>query len=163
MRWWALSVAALLILFVGIGIGGAGEDTPTATTVAESEATTTTEPDATTTTTEATTTTTRATTTTTTAVVEPTAENFAIELTILESECFNTAGGLVTIRPELSYDGPDLTQDYTLTYSIDGGEHPNDVYRIEVQADGNYRFDEEVISTLDCDAVLTPRVVAVIG
>lgn len=89
-----------------------------------------------------------------------TTDDFEIELVILESQCFNTAGASVTVEPDLATSA-DVTRDYTIVYEIHGGE-ATETFNIELHEDGTYEFDQEFISTESCDYVLTAEVVRVI-
>ena len=155
MRRWIERVVILVVgMALGFGIaGGAGdveaEDSPSTT----SEVTSTTEP---TTTTEPVTTTTQA--ASTTSRVEATTSDFIVELIVLESECFNTAGALVTVEPDLF---SDVTGNYTIVYEIHGGEAV-ETLRLELSDDGSYSYSEHTVSTASCEYDLSTEVVNVI-
>lgn len=79
--------------------------------------------------------------------------DFSIELVVLENQCFDTAGALVTVKPMLNtltghYDGQ-----ATLVYEVHGGEAV-ETYNIEVDGD-NYTTSKLHIQTPTCNVNLT--------
>lgn len=93
--------------------------------------------------------------TTTVADKEWTIGDFVIELVTLESQCFNSAGGLVTVEPNLSIS--DLSawdQEATLVYTILGGE-AEETFNVTIHDDGKYSFEQHTIQTPTCESVLT--------
>ena len=91
--------------------------------------------------------------------VEPSLTDFDLELIIIEDQCFNTAGALVTVRPDLYYDGPDLPPSarYLLVYKVIGGENV-ETFNLEIEGD-SYSFDDETISTSSCNYDLSIELV----
>ena len=155
MRRFLIGLALLLA-----ACGGDSDEQTSETTepvaAATSEATTTAAP---------TTSTTAAPTTTATTTTQPAAplvpEGFSINLVVTESQCFDTAGALVTVEPELTIvlrqPAPDET--VTVVYEVHGGEA---VETFSFDLTGTeYSYDPLVISTATCDAVLSARVVDV--
>ena len=130
MRRWIERVVILVVgMALGFGIaGGAGDGEAEESPSTTSGVTSTTEP--TTTTPEPVTTTTQA--VSTTRRVEATTSDFIVELIILESNCFDTAGALVTVEPDLF---TDVTGNYTIVYEIHGGEAV-ETLRLELSDDG---------------------------
>lgn len=105
-------------------------------------------------------------TTTTFAVPDPTVADFHIDLLVLESECFGSAGALVVVEPELEYLGyAGLPQDSTwlLVYEIHGAED-REVRNIELDWDGTYRFTQPIrVGTVTCESYeLTAELTAVL-
>jgi hypothetical protein len=83
-----------------------------------------------------------------------TLSNFGIDLVVLESQCFDTAGGLVTVEPDVSaVDVPPAGYRATLVYEIRGGEN-TETFNIEITG-SDYSYDEHLISTADCSDELT--------
>jgi hypothetical protein len=95
--------------------------------------------------------------------VEFAPEDFTIELVVLESQCFNTAGALVTVEPELAINTikPTAGQTLTIVYEIHGGENV-ETYNLEVEGT-SYSYDEHTVSTETCEPELTAEVVDVIS
>lgn len=135
----------LTIFLLAACASPAATTAPTTTT----EATTTTQP---------TTTTTRPTTTT---AVSFDLDNFSVELIVTESECFGSAGALVTVEPEMTVVNlpPD---DYraTLVFEIHGGE-ADETANLEIDG-AEYSYDELLISTASCDYELSVELVRLI-
>lgn len=104
-------------------------------------------------------------TTTTLADVSLDEDDFMIDLIILENKCFNTAGALVTVEPELVVSDLDSFlasgNEYTIVYEVHGGEAVN-TYNLSLDSDGNYTYDQETISTASCDFELVAEVVRVL-
>ncbi len=158
-RTWQLVVSSVVALFIGVAAGGAGsasdeekqDSTETSSSDSTEDATATTEDE--TTTTEEATTTRPEPTTTTKPPREPTPQDFTIELLVIESQCFDSAGANVTIEPSVKYDGPAIPGEWVLSYEIQGGEN---VERFSIEGDGgDISFDQQLISTASCDDVLT--------
>jgi len=160
------AVIGVLVILAGIGIaGGGGEETAEAVPTTEAPATTVEE--STTTTTEATTTTTQP-TTTTTEPYEIDISDVSVELIVLESQCFNTAGALVVVEPDLRVEPRAMEAlssgtPYTIIYDVTGIEGGTDTYRIETHGDGTYSYNEHRLSTATCDYNLKAEVTAVIA
>lgn len=151
---WGIGLLVILGLAVIGGIVGGDEEDkgeqPTTTTV-----------ETTTTTTQPTTTTTQPTTTTT--QVELTTDDFLIELFVIEDECFGSAGALVTVEPDLTYVGanPYPGGEHLLVFEISGVEGGTETYNLTVHDDGNYTYNQEMLSTTSCDYNLGVEVVGV--
>jgi hypothetical protein len=136
--------ALLLIGGIGAAVGGgdnedvraADDDEPRTTTTVERRTTTTARP------------------TTTTTVPPLTKDDFVVTLTTLESQCFNTAGALVTVEPEVANLRP-VDSDYraTLVYEIHGGENV-ETFNLEI-AGTNITYRKHVVSTSTCSPQLT--------
>lgn len=159
-RTWVVAVVAFV--FGGaVGQAMAGDSngsasTPTSTTTTLVVDTTTTMA---TTTTSSTTTTTAPTTTTTEA--EPlTTDDVSVSLFIIEDECFNTAGALVTVEPDVSVSAT-VDQEYLVVYEISGVEGGSETYNLTLHDDGTYTFSQEQLSTESCDHDLQVNVTAV--
>ena len=141
------AVVGVLVVLAGIGIAGGGrEETPT--TVEE-------------------TTTTTVTTTTTTEPYEIDISDVTVELVVLESQCFNSAGAVVVVEPEVSAEPEALEAlssgtPYTIIYDVTGIEGGTNTYRIETHGDGSYSYEEHVLSTATCNYRLKAEVTAVI-
>lgn len=124
--------------------------------------TTTIEGAQTTTTTTSTPTSTTGTTTPTPTTTLPdlTIDDVSIDLFVIESQCFNTAGATVTVEPDVSidtarYDG----RETRVVYEILGGEA---VERFHLTLEGDsYSYEEHRVSTPTCSDTLTARVVDV--
>jgi len=82
-----------------------------------------------------------------------TLDDFTIELITLESECFDSAGALVTVEPDLYIRDGEYPGKATLVFEIRGGEH-TETFRMELDGDG-YTTNEEMIATATCSANLT--------
>lgn len=118
------------------------------------------------TTTQAPTTTAAPTTTmppTTTAPPLPLApEDYAIALTVTANQCFNSAGGLVTVEPSFSIVNiRALASPVTLIYDIHGGEHV-ETASVDVAADGTMTVRRATIDTPTCDVIPTAVITQVI-
>jgi hypothetical protein len=88
--------------------------------------------------------------------------DFTIEIVVLEEQCFNTAGSLITAEPELFTDVEDLGV-FTITFQVpvEGGV---DTYSIDYDSDsGQYTYDRMNLSTATCNPDLTATVVRVTG
>ena len=83
-----------------------------------------------------------------------TLDDVAINLIVLENQCYDSAGALITFEPELGVgeDG-DAGGRYTLTYDVTGGG-AHQTYSIEI--DGTrYSNDQHMVSTDTCVSFLT--------
>jgi len=90
--------------------------------------------------------------------------DFTVQLIVLEDECYGSAGGLVTFEPDLTVDSiEDWDTDATIVYEIRGGEDGAETHRIELKADGQYRYSEEIVGTAECGDRLTAEVVRVLS
>lgn len=112
------------------------------------------------------TTTTRTTTTTTTTQppAPPEAGDFAIGITVLEKECFGSAGCLVTFRIKPTYKGTSVLDDtttYTVVYEIAGGDEPQ-VNRFTITGDTASFPAEEMIRTPSSSAKLVAKATSVL-
>jgi len=96
------------------------------------------------------------------ATIEFSPDDFAVELIVLENQCFNSAGALITVEPKLSILGAQPAPEQTLTviYEIHGGESV-ETRNLEVSG-GQYTYDESTISTADCADELSATVVDVL-
>ena len=159
------ALIAVLVILAGIGMaGGDGQETAEAAPTTEAPASTVEE--STTTTTEATTTTTQA-TTTTTEPYEIDITDVSVELIVLESTCFGSAGAVVVVEPDLRVEPRALEAlssgtPYTIIYDVTGIEEGVNTYRIEAHGDGTYSYEEHVLPTATCDYNLKAEVTAVI-
>ena len=159
-------VIGVLVILAGIGIaGGDGQETAEAAPTTEAPASTVEE--STTATTEVTTTTTQPTTTTTTEPYEIDITDVSVELIVLESQCFGSAGAVVVVEPDLRVEPRALEAlssgtPYTIIYDVTGIEEGVNTYRIETHGDGTYSYEEHVLSTATCDYNLKAEVTAVI-
>lgn len=80
-------------------------------------------------------------------------DDFQLDLIVLESQCFDTAGGLVTIEPDLSIPGASYDGQATLVYEVHGGDSV-ETFRLELDGT-NFTYNEETISTPTCSSHLT--------
>lgn len=131
---------------------------------AEADTTTTTAAPETTTSTSTTSTSTTTTQPTTTATETFDEDDFLVELIILESQCFNSAGALVTVEPDLTLTaatGPAPDQELTIVFEIHGGEFV-ETRRLDVTGD-SYSYEEYVVSTESCEYDLSTEIVQVIN
>jgi len=144
-------VATLALGLLLVACGGSVDDSAsTSTGPTEASTTVTTSPP----------TTTAAPTTTLGKVWGP--ADFKVELITLESQCFDTAGAVVTVEPELvKVSLLEVEVPLTIVYEIRGGENV-DTYRLQLAPSGTYSFSEHVIQTVRCDDELTAEVVNVI-
>lgn len=94
----------------------------------------------------------------------PTLEASAIKLTpkVVEKQCFGSAGCNVTVRIEMTYDGPDLSSDGTfeVTYDLTGDEDGSIIGTFEVTG-SQYTQDEQTLSTKSSKTKLTVKVTRV--
>jgi len=90
---------------------------------------------------------------------EPSLSDFDIELVVIEDQCFNTAGALVVVRPDLSYDGPTLpaSAKYLLVYRILGGENV-ETFNLEITG-SSYQASDQMIQTSSCTYRLSVELV----
>lgn len=88
--------------------------------------------------------------------------DFRVRLVETGRECFGSAGGLVTVEPELSYvnEAPGNDRTFLVVYEIRGGEDGAQTYSIDVTG-GEYAFDDAIISTPTCSTNLTAKVTTV--
>jgi hypothetical protein len=97
----------------------------------------------------------------------PSADDFMLEVKILEQECFGSAGCLVRFRVELThlggpnYEDLDPKAKYELTYRIDGGEDPY-INTLEIQSGEYVQDDRQRISTVSSDFELHAEVLDVV-
>lgn len=85
--------------------------------------------------------------------VEPPADKLALadiqlELITLENQCFDTAGALITVEPDLYVPGGQVEGTWTLIYEITGGG-AFETYSMELSGD-RYSKNEHHISTDAC-------------
>lgn len=137
------ALIGVLVVLAGIGMAGGGREETAAPT------------------------TTKATTTTTTEPYEIDISDVTVELVVLESQCFNSAGAVVVVEPEVSVEPEALEAlssgtPYTIIYDVTGIEGGTNTYRIETHGDGSYSYDEHVLSTATCNYRLKAEVTAVI-
>jgi hypothetical protein len=84
---------------------------------------------------------------------EITLADFEVSLVTLDSECFDSAGGLVTVEADLAINGGTYPGKATLVYEIHGGEHV-ETHSLELE-DDRYSTDQNTVSTASCSAHLT--------
>jgi hypothetical protein len=154
-QWAQVSAAALLGLVIGVVIGiavaGGSNDGSKSATQPVGRASEQTQPEATAPETVAST----EAPATTKPQRAPTVKDFAINLVVVEDQCFDTAGALVTFEPEVKYSGPNLTgQTWSLTYQLNGGKSPN-IYTIEGSGNDFTVNDRQRVQTRTCQDVLT--------
>lgn len=86
-----------------------------------------------------------------TVYVTPIASDFTIELKVKSQKCFGSAGCLVTVSPELSYDGltSELDPDtyVEITYEISGDEDGRIVETLELTNGDDVTYNDVVVST----------------
>jgi hypothetical protein len=84
--------------------------------------------------------------------------DFSISMFITENQCFDSAGALITAEPDLSYIGNDDLdgREFTIVYSVAG-----ETYNVDLQGDGQYRYDRVILDTPSCTSSLSARVTAV--
>ena len=99
-------------------------------------------------------------TSTTEAPITPFPSDFDIDLIVMEDECFDTAGALVTVEIDLGWRVP-IDGRVTLVYTIYGGEYGSDTFNLDIEGD-TYSYDSKVISTASCYYDLQVEVVRVI-
>ncbi|MFC7382038.1 hypothetical protein [Sphaerisporangium rhizosphaerae] len=100
---------------------------------------------------------------------EPTADHtpkpseFRVTIKVIKSECFGTAGAIVTYRAQLAYTGSPLPEDktFTVSYRIFGGQDPA-TGAIDVTGDEMSRPAQETIETPTCTPALRAKVVQVL-
>lgn len=156
-RTWIIAVIAFVLGgAVGQSLGGES-NAPTSTTTTTTLRVETDDEGPTTT---SSTTTTTAPTTTTTAPDPLTTDDVSLSLFIIEDECFNTAGALVTVEPDVSVSGP-VDQEYLVVYEISGVEGGTETFNLTLHADGTYSFRQETLSTESCNHDLQVTVTAV--
>ena len=116
-----------------------------------------------TTTTAATTTTTTLPPRTTTTLRSFSPSDFSVELVIIESDCFNTAGALVRVEHALTLTAavPADNQRVTVIFEIHGGENV-ETKSIDVTG-SSYTVEDHRISTASCTYDLTAEVVNVLN
>lgn len=90
---------------------------------------------------------------TTEASTDLTLDDIAVSLVTLDSQCFDSAGGLVTVEADLSITGGTYPGKATLVYEIRGGEHV-ETHSLELE-DDRYSTDQNTVSTASCSANLT--------
>ena len=105
-------------------------------------------------------------TTTTRAVVEfaPRPHDFTISLIVLEDKCFGSAGGLVTVQPELDVRfNVSTTKSYTIIYKITGSEDGSETRNMRL-SNGGYLPTRFTVPTKRCQAgsTITAEVVRVL-
>lgn len=109
-------------------------------------------------------TTTPAPTTTEAPAVMPTVTDYAIELIVVESQCFGSAGCNVSVVPELSIVGlaaDTWDESVSITYQIDGDESGPIIETIEVDPEGMYRQEQSNLSTTSAEVVPTATITLV--
>lgn len=79
--------------------------------------------------------------------------DFQIDLIVLDSECFGSAGANVTAEPNLSIDGGEFDGQATLVYDVRGGEAV-ETHSMELNG-SSYTYDKLFISTASCNFNLT--------
>lgn len=83
--------------------------------------------------------------------------DLTLTLIVIETQCFGSAGGLVTVQPELGVDAyAHVGQEYLLIYEIRGGEYGAETDSLEMHTNGTYSYTtERTISTTSCDDKLS--------
>jgi hypothetical protein len=87
-------------------------------------------------------------------------DDFAVELTVLEEQCFDSAGSLITAEPMLYTDIVDRG-DITVTYTVpvEGGTN---TFSLDYDSDSEqFSYDELNLSTETCNPDLTTTVTRV--
>lgn len=149
--WWAVIIALVAGLGGGFAAGtSTGDDEPSRTrSPADAERTETT----------------RRTTTTKPQAYQPVPADFTLTVITTEKKCFGSAGCSLQYDIELNYLGiPDLdvTDSWTVTYEVTGGEDGPQIGSLELDGDGTYRVRQgQRISTATESAVLTGAVTLV--
>lgn len=78
--------------------------------------------------------------------------DFAVELVVLESQCFGSAGGTIEAEPELTLNTGRTDGVWQVTYEVTNLEHGPELYTIEVDmAEGSYTYDALRLSTASCE------------
>lgn len=84
------------------------------------------------------------------------AKDLQVKLKTIESSCYGSAGGLMTVRLNVGIDGtvadnldPNMQQ-WDVTYRITGDEYGPIVGTFSIYPDGQYDVNEENISTPTC-------------
>jgi hypothetical protein len=154
---WTMGVAGAFVAIALVAPDPEEPEADTTTTTAAPETSTSTS-----TSTSSSTTTTQSITTTTAAEAFDEGD-FLVELVVLEDECFNSAGALVTVEPDLTLTStrePAPDQELTIVFEIHGGENV-ETQRIDLTGD-SYSYEEHVVSTESCEYELSAEVVQVI-
>lgn len=86
-----------------------------------------------------------------TVYVTPVASDFTVELKVKSKDCFGSAGCLVTVSPDLSYDGltSELDPDayIEITYEITGDEDGPVIKTLELTNGDDVTYNDVVLST----------------
>lgn len=76
----------------------------------------------------------------------PTPADFTVTVTVVEKQCFGSAGCNVTFRPELAYSGPPIDDSFIVNYELAGTQDPF-LGRLTITPDGQYSYNEEHVQT----------------
>lgn len=103
------------------------------------------------------------TTTSTVAPYIPLASDFTVTVNVLTKDCFGSAGCDITYRIQPSYHGAalDSTQQYTVTYQVNGTQDPQ-IGSFTMQGDEASVQQEEIAQTTSSSAQLTAQVTNVL-
>lgn len=96
----------------------------------------------------------------TTAALAPRASDFIVTLNVVDDTCFDTAGASITVQPALTYNGPAIKGDWTLTYSVIGGTS-SDIHSIDITGAG-FRAEQQQVDTPTCSGTPTAAPVSVL-
>ncbi|MFC4590992.1 hypothetical protein [Sphaerisporangium corydalis] len=93
----------------------------------------------------------------------PKPSEFRVTIKVIKSECFSSAGAIVTYRAQLAYSGNSLPEDktFTVSYKISGGQDPA-TGAIDVTGDEISRPAQETIQTPTCTSALRAKVTQVL-
>lgn len=85
-------------------------------------------------------------------VYEASPEDVTIDLLVLESQCYGSAGCLVDVEPDVSINTYALDGvAFSVTFEVTGDESGTVVQTIEVDASGTYYVDSVYLSTVGAD------------
>lgn len=87
-------------------------------------------------------------------------DDFSIDIVVIEDKCYDSAGALMTIEPDVSIRGGSYDGQATLVYEVHGGGI-NDTFNVEIDGD-RYSYDQELLDVDRCNVTLTATPVRLI-